>query len=75
MRIDRDDNLTNAELFANGTSLAVFTGPLPYEFNWTNVAAGTYTLTAIATDDLGLVTNSKTVTITVTGVQPPAEKK
>ena len=56
---DRDDNLTNVELFANGSSLAVFTGPLPYEFSWTNVTPGTYALTALATDDLGLTTTSR----------------
>ncbi|HEX6689811.1 MAG TPA: Ig-like domain-containing protein, partial [Burkholderiales bacterium] len=74
---DRDDNLTNVELFANGSSLAVFTGgPLPYEFNWTNVTPGTYALTAIASDDLGLTTTSRTVTVTVTGgTQPPADPK
>jgi RHS repeat-associated protein len=73
---DRDDNLTNVELFANGSSLALFTGAAPYEFNWANVTPGTYALTAVATDDLGLVTTSRIKTITVTGVtQPPAEPK
>jgi RHS repeat-associated protein len=72
---DRDDNLTNVELFANGTSLATFTAA-PFEFNWNNVTPGTYTLTAVATDDLGLTTTSRTRTITVTGnPQPPVEKK
>jgi RHS repeat-associated protein len=66
---DRDDNLTNVELFASGTSLATFTAA-PFEFNWTNVAPGTYALTAVATDDLGLTTTSRTKTITVTGSPP-----
>jgi RHS repeat-associated protein len=72
---DRDDNLTNLELFANGASLAVFTGPAPYEFNWTDVTPGTYALTARATDNLGLSTTSRTVTVTVTGQPAPTELK
>ena len=69
---DRDDNLTNVELFANGASLATFTAA-PFEFNWTNVAPGTYALTARATDDLGLTTTSRTKTITVTSSAPRNE--
>lgn len=67
---DRDDNLTNVELFANGTPLTTFTAA-PFEFNWTNVAPGTYAVTALATDDLGLTTTSRTKTITVTSAPPP----
>ena len=37
----------------------------PFGFSWTNAAAGTYTLTARATDDLGAVTTSAAVHITV----------
>ena len=72
--VDRDDNLTNVVLLANGTQLAAFNAA-PFEFSWTNIPAGTYALTAQATDELGLITTSRTVTITVTGIQPPAEKK
>jgi hypothetical protein len=38
----------------------------PYAFTWNNVPAGTYTVTAVATDDDGAVTTSAPVTITVT---------
>jgi RHS repeat-associated protein len=38
----------------------------PYNFDWTNVAAGTYTLTARATDNLGSTTTSAGINITVT---------
>jgi hypothetical protein len=71
---DRDDNLTNVELFANGASLAVFSAA-PWEFSWADVAPGIYALTARATDDLGLTTTSRTVTVTVTGAPPPAAEK
>jgi len=41
----------------------------PYTFNWTNVAAASYTLTAKATDNLNGTTTSAPVNITVnTGV-------
>jgi predicted phage tail protein len=63
---DRDDNLTNVELFANGSSLAVIAAA-PWEFNWTSVSPGTYALTAVASDDLGLTTTSRTVTVIVVG--------
>jgi RHS repeat-associated protein len=66
---DRDDNLSSVELLANGTQLTAFTAA-PYEFNWTNVLPGTYALTARATDELGLTTTSRTVTVQVTGAQP-----
>ncbi|MFZ6012436.1 MAG: Ig-like domain-containing protein, partial [Bacteroidota bacterium] len=39
----------------------------PYTFNWANVAAGGYSLTAVATDNLGATTTSTAVSITVSG--------
>ena len=69
---DPDDNINRVELLANGASIASFSAP-PYDFNWAKVAAGTYVLTARATDDLGLTTTSQAVTVSVTGAsnQPP----
>ena len=72
--VDRDDNLTNVVLLANGTQLTTFTAA-PFDFNWTDIPAGTYALTAQATDELGLVTTSRTVNITVTGPPPVVEQK
>src|SRR5437762_1656470 len=37
----------------------------PYQATWSSVAAGTYTLTARATDNSGAATTSAAVTITV----------
>ena len=39
----------------------------PYSFTWSGVAAGTYTLTAKATDNGGATATSSPVTVTVTG--------
>ncbi|PJJ60567.1 Ig-like domain-containing protein [Hymenobacter chitinivorans] len=39
----------------------------PYSFSWSSVAAGTYSLTAKATDNAGAATTSAAVTVTVTG--------
>ncbi|PJJ60568.1 glycosyl hydrolase family 18 protein [Hymenobacter chitinivorans] len=43
----------------------------PYSFSWSSVAAGTYSLTARATDNAGAATTSAAVTITVTGSTTP----
>jgi RHS repeat-associated protein len=37
----------------------------PFSFSWTNVAVGTYSLTAVATNDAGQTTTSAAVAITV----------
>ena len=43
----------------------------PYAFNWTGVAAGTYSLRAIAYDGDGANATSATTTITVTAASSP----
>lgn len=81
---DPDGTVTNVEFFAGtndlGRGLPVVmdppgvngvTGPV-YFFNWQNVPAGIYPLTAVATDNGGLSTTSNPVNITVlsTNIQP-----
>ncbi|PYV36664.1 MAG: hypothetical protein DMG06_30245 [Acidobacteria bacterium] len=46
----------------------------PYGLTWNNVSAGTYSLTAKATDNLGATSTSSSATITVSaaGNKPPA---
>jgi chitinase len=56
--------------FYNGTSLLGTDASSPYTFSWTNVAAGTYTLTTKATDNQGAVGTSASITITVNGTNP-----
>jgi Bacterial Ig domain/Secretion system C-terminal sorting domain len=51
--------------FYNGSTLLGTDNSNPYSFNWTNVAAGNYALTAKATDNDGLSTNSLPVNIVV----------
>ena len=43
----------------------------PYSLPWNNVPAGTHSLTARATDNGNLVTNSTAISITVTGANAP----
>jgi chitinase len=61
---DADGTVTKVEFYNGGSKLGEATSA-PYSYNWTNVAAGTYTLTAKATDNGGAVTTSGTVTIVV----------
>jgi len=60
---DADGSIAKVE-FYNGTTLLNTDVTLPYSFYWQNVAAGTYTLTAIATDNEG-ATATSTVTVTI----------
>jgi subtilisin family serine protease len=65
---DADGNVTQVT-FYNGASLIKTVTSPPYTFSWTNVPIGTYTLTAVATDDLSATTTSGAVTVQV--VPPP----
>jgi titin len=56
--------------FYSGTTLIGTDSSSAFSITWNNVAAGNYTLTAIATDNLGLMTTSVPVHITVN--PPPA---
>ncbi len=51
--------------FFRGTTLIGADTTSPYSFAWTNVPAGTYSLTAKATDSAGATATSKAVSITV----------
>src|SRR6266568_2579231 len=51
--------------FFRGTTLIGTDTTSPYSFTWTNVATGSYTLTAKATDKNAIATTSAPVTITV----------
>ncbi|UOQ53941.1 Ig-like domain-containing protein [Hymenobacter cellulosivorans] len=63
---DADGTITKVE-FYNGTTLLGTDTASPYSFSWTGVAAGTYSITAKATDNGGAVTTSAAVNVTVTG--------
>jgi chitinase/chitodextrinase len=61
------DNVSVAKVeFFSGSTLLFSDATAPYSYTWTNVAAGTYTITAKATDNAGL-TSSVSQSFTVTG--------
>ncbi len=57
--------------FFNGATLLNNDQTPPFAFSWTSVPAGTYTLTAKATDNKGSSTTSAPVTVTVAVPTPP----
>lgn len=63
---DPENQLSRVEFF-NGTTLLGSDTSSPYAFSWTNVAAGTYNLTAVAYDAAGANATSTAVRVTVNG--------
>jgi hypothetical protein len=61
---DADGTVAKVEFFNGATKLGEDT-TAPFAYTWTGVAAGTYTLTARATDNLGLSATSTAAAITV----------
>jgi lysophospholipase L1-like esterase len=66
---DADGTVSNVQ-FYNGTTLLGSDASSPYSFSWTSVPAGTYALTARATDNNGAVTTSSAVTLVVNNPIP-----
>ncbi|MDP5172660.1 MAG: Ig-like domain-containing protein, partial [Bacteroidia bacterium] len=62
---DADGTVTKVDFYQGGLTLLGSDNTSPYAFNWLNVPAGTYTITAKATDNDGLTSVSSPVTITV----------
>jgi len=62
---DADGTISQVE-FYQGASLITTVTSTPYNFTWTGVPQGSYSLTARATDNLGVATTSAPVNITVT---------
>jgi len=65
---DSDGTIAKVEFFAGATRLGEDTSA-PYTYTWNNVAAGTYSLTAKATDNAGAITTSTAVSVTVMDLQ------
>jgi hypothetical protein len=57
--------------FLNGTALLGQSATAPYSFLWTNVGAGSYSLTAQAVYDSGSNVASSPITIAITGLPAP----
>jgi regulation of enolase protein 1 (concanavalin A-like superfamily) len=66
---DSDGAVARVDFFAGSTQIGS-RSTAPYSITWTDVAAGSYSLTARATDDAGASTTSAPVAITV--VEAPA---
>ncbi len=69
---DTDGTVARVDFYASGTLVGSDTGS-PFAASWSNVAAGTYSLTAVATDNAGGISISSAVSITVAGgiIKPP----
>ena len=67
---DSDGTVSKVEFYAGATKLGQSTSP-PYTLNWTPAQTGSYTLTAVATDNVAASTTSSAVTVTVTAPPPP----
>jgi hypothetical protein len=61
---DRDGTISVVEFYAGTTSIGS-DATAPYSIAWNNVAAGSYSLTAKATDNAGAMTTSGAVNLTV----------
>jgi len=71
--LDADGSVSVVE-FYSGTTRIGSTSAAPYSFTWSNVAAGTYSLTAIAADNLNKKTTSSVVSISVINGKPTANR-
>jgi hypothetical protein len=67
---DSDGTISSVAFYHGTTLITTLTAP-PYSFNWIGVAQGAYSVTARAADNLGTVTTSAPVSITVNAPVPP----
>lgn len=68
---DKDGSVSKVEFF-NGTTLLGSDNTAPFSYSWTNVAFGTYTISAKATDNGGASTSSEAVKIIVNNPSLPS---
>ena len=68
---DADGSIVKVEFFSGTTSIGTATGS-PYTATWGNVAPGSYSLTARATDNAGGTATSSAVPVTVVANSPPS---
>ncbi|MCX7146239.1 MAG: Ig-like domain-containing protein, partial [Sulfuritalea sp.] len=67
---DTDGTIAKVEFF-NGTALLGTATSAPYTLNWDAVSPGNYSLTAKATDNLGVQTTSAAINVSVIANSPP----
>ncbi len=68
---DSDGTVTKVEFYQGATLIGTATAA-PYSITWANAPAGTYTITAKATDNQGAITTSAAITLTVIPNQLPS---
>ena len=68
---DSDGTISGVDFYV-GTQLVATDTSSPYSAAWTNVAAGSYSLTAVARDNAGGTRTSTAIAVTVTAVAPDA---
>ncbi|MBC7390579.1 MAG: carbohydrate-binding protein [Opitutaceae bacterium] len=68
---DANGTISKVE-FYNGTTKLGEDLSSPYTYSWTGVGAGTYAITAKATDNAGSVTTSNSANITITSTPTPS---
>jgi hypothetical protein len=61
---DNDGTISKVDFYSGSTLIGTDTAA-PYSMTWGNVAAGTYMLTAVATDNAGATKTSSAVNVTV----------
>ncbi len=66
---DSDGSISTVEFYSNDNKIGTKTAA-PYSFTWSNVGAGTYILTVVATDNYNATTRSSAVIINVASVNP-----
>ncbi len=68
---DGDGSVAGVQIKVNGVNQGSLLTSSPYTTNFTPNQAGTYSITAVVTDNLGLTTTSAAVTLTVTAPTVP----
>src|SRR4030095_425130 len=68
---DSDGTIAQVDFYAGSTVIGTTTSA-PYTTTWSNVTAGSYALTAVATDNLGATVSSAAVNVTVLPAPPAA---
>jgi hypothetical protein len=63
---DSDGTVSKVDFYAGNTLIGSDTTS-PFQVTWNNVAAGSYNLTAVATDNIGATTTSAASSVTVNG--------
>jgi Bacterial Ig domain len=66
---DLDGFVSKVDFYAGPTLIGTVTS-LPFAASWSNVPAGSYSFTAVATDNFGATTTSVAALVTVNGAKP-----